>query len=440
MSSSNIAKTRLLILTDISNEPDDEQSLVRLLHYANEFDLEGLIATTSVWLKNTIRPERITERIEAYGQIRDNLLKHAPDYPSADYLHGITKKGSTHFGMDGVGAGQDSEGSDHIIAVVDQLDPRPLWIGVWGGPNTLAQALWKVRATRSPEEVAAFVAKLRLYAISDQDHSGHWLREEFPQLFYIVSPSSIDSEDYGKSTWAGISGDKFHGLFTGPDFHLVSNEWLDENVRHDHGPLAALYPWTKYLMEGDTPTFLYLIPNGLGVPEKPHYGSWGGRYQWNGAFYSDTQDKVEGEDNKIYTTNQGTIWRWRWAYQHDFAARVDWGLQSYEEANHHPVVVINGQAGKAPVDIAAQPGEEIALSAAGTADPDGDAFTVAWWVYQEAGTYEGAVPLEIGAELDAHLTVPDNAAGKEIHVICEVVDTGEPNLTAYRRVIVVVEE
>ena len=437
---SSAAKTRLLVLTDISNEPDDEQSLVRLLHYANDFDLEGLVATTSVWLKNTIRPERITERIEAYGQIRDNLLKHAPDYPTEAYLHSITKAGSTRFGMDGVGEGQNSAGSEHIIEVVDRPDPRPLWIGVWGGPNTLAQALWKIRATRSAAELAAFVGKLRVYTISDQDHSGHWLRREFPQLFYIVSPSSIDDKDYPKSTWVGISGDKFHGHFSGPDFHLVSNEWLDANARRDHGPLGALYPWTKYLMEGDTPTFLYLIPNGLGAPEKPHYGSWGGRYQWNGAFYSDTQDTVQGEDGKTYTTNQATIWRWRRAYQHDFAARLDWGLQSFAEANHNPQVVVNEQSGKAPLELTARPGDTVPLSAAGTSDPDDDAFTVAWWVYPEAGTYSGAVQLEIGAELDAHLEIPAAAAGKEIHVICEVVDTGEPNLNAYRRIIVQVLE
>ena len=70
-------KTRLVVLTDITNEPDDEQSMVRLLSYANEFEIEGLIATTSCWLRNRTVPEKIVERIEAYRQGRANLMVHA---------------------------------------------------------------------------------------------------------------------------------------------------------------------------------------------------------------------------------------------------------------------------------------------------------------------------------------------------------------------------
>ena len=44
-------KPRLVILSDLSNEPDDEESLVRLLVYSDPFDIEGLIATTSTWLR-----------------------------------------------------------------------------------------------------------------------------------------------------------------------------------------------------------------------------------------------------------------------------------------------------------------------------------------------------------------------------------------------------
>lgn len=430
-------KPRYFVLTDISNEPDDEQSLVRLLLYANEFDIEGLVATTSVWLRDRIRPERIAERVEAYGQIRDNLLKNADGYPTAEHLLSITKAGGTRFGMEGVGEGQDTEGSELLIEAVDRDDVRPLWVGVWGGPNVLAQALWKVRKTRSREETAAFVAKLRVYTISDQDNSAHWLRNEFPDLFYIVSPSSVDSKDYPKSTWCGISGDNFHGNFEGPDFHLVSNEWLDENVRNDHGPLCALYPWTKYLMEGDTPTYLYLIPNGLGVPEKPEFGSWGGRYAWNGEFFGDTIDTVVGVDGNSYSTNQATIWRWRQAYQHDFAARADWTITEPEAANHNPEVVVNGQAGKGPVEIVIDGGGVVALDASETTDPDGDELMVKWWIYREAGTYRG----DDGAVADpsawkTSLTVPHGASGRSLHVICEVWDNGTPTLSAFRRVII----
>ena len=134
--------------------------------------------------------------------------------------------------------------------------------------------------TRTPDMMQQLVAKLRVYTISDQDDSGPWIRKTFPGLFYICSPGTNDRGAYHHATWTGISGDKFHGRFSGADFSIVDNPWLDEHIRKNHGPLGAEHPQTKYLMEGDTPSFLYLINNGLGSPEHPNYGSWGGRYEW----------------------------------------------------------------------------------------------------------------------------------------------------------------
>ena len=79
-------RPRLLVLTDISNEPDDEESLVRLLVYANEFDIEGLVATTSTWLRQGTREDLVRRGIAAYGQVRDNLAQHASGYPAAEAL------------------------------------------------------------------------------------------------------------------------------------------------------------------------------------------------------------------------------------------------------------------------------------------------------------------------------------------------------------------
>ncbi len=85
------AKPRVIVLTDISNEPDDEESLVRFLVYSNEYDVEGIVATTSVWLRDKIRPDIIRETIQAYAQVRPNLLLHAPGFPSADQLLSVVK-------------------------------------------------------------------------------------------------------------------------------------------------------------------------------------------------------------------------------------------------------------------------------------------------------------------------------------------------------------
>jgi hypothetical protein len=417
-------RSRVLVLTDIGNEPDDSQSMVRFLLYTNEFDVEGMVATTSTHLKERVNTRMITERVEAYGQVRDNLLKHADGYPTEQFLQERIKSGRPEFGMAGVGEGKDSEGSDWIIRVVDRDDPRPVWVPVWGGPNTLAQALWKVKQTRSPEEVARFITKLRVYTISDQDDAGPWMRRTFPDLFYIVSPGG----GYAHATWSGISGEK-HYKFSGPDFSLVSNEWIDEHVQHGHGPLGALYPDTAFIMEGDTPSFLYLIPNGLNAPEHPEWGGWGGRYEKKGGFYTDTTDTVMGADGKTYTTGQATVWRWREAYQNDFAARMDWCVKPHAEANHPPVAKLgHGEV------LEARAGEVVRLKATGSTDPDGDRLSYEWMNYPEAGTYRDRLEITDSGKEEARLTAPRVEGPQEAHVILKVRDDGSPPLTRYRRV------
>lgn len=442
-------KQRVIILTDISNEPDDEQSLVRFLVYSNEYDVEGMIATTSVWLKDKVRPDKIQERVTAYGRVRNNLLKHASGYPTKEHLLSVIKAGRPEFGLDGVGEGKSSQGSRHIIEVVDKPDTRPVWLCVWGGANCLAQALWDVKYTRSTEELDAFVSKLRVYTISDQDNSGRWMRITFPNLFYIVSPSSVDNQEYHKATWNGISGDRLYKNGPMHKFELVDNPWLERNIIRDHGPLGALYPKLKYIMEGDTPSFFNLINNGLGSHISPKYGGWGGRYVLHQT-YAEThpiwtntrgsRDTVVAENGMLYTSDQATIWRWREAYQYDFAARMDWCVaDTFEKANHNPVVVFQGNKTKAVAKIRATSGEQVNLSAAGTYDPDGDRVSYHWFVYNEAGTFKGAVEIKNSTSPDAYFVAPQVEESKLLHIILEVRDDGRPCLYSYRRIITTIQ-
>ena len=341
-------KPRVMVLTDIENEPDDTMSMVRFLVYANHYDIEGLAASTSTHQRNRVAPERIRRLVQAYGKVRDNLEQHEKGFPTADTLLARISEGLPVYGMQGVGEGKDSSASEQLIRAVDRDDPRPLWVTVWGGPNVLAQALWKVRATRTAEALDRFVSRLRVYAISDQDDSGPWLRAQFPKLFYIVTPGINASGGYHHATWSGIAGDNFHGRFGGADTTLVSNEWLNHHVRRK-GPLGAEYPHWEFMMEGDTPSFLNLIGNGLSNPERPDWGGWGGRYElytphtqrWyvqpeTRPIWTNAQDEVMGTDGKWHTTNHATIWRWRSAMQNDFAARMDWTIKPYAGANHPP--------------------------------------------------------------------------------------------------------
>ncbi|MEP1445270.1 MAG: nucleoside hydrolase-like domain-containing protein [Paraglaciecola sp.] len=447
-------KKRLFVLTDIGGDPDDQMSLVRLLTYANHFDIEGLVATPQGAEKDQVEPHYIEDIVAAYGKVRDNLELHEPGYPTVDTLNAVIAKSLPIHDIEAVGKGKDSSGSELLIRAVDSEDSRPLWVNVWGGPNVLAQALWKVRSTRSPEQLKAFVAKLRVYAISDQDNSGPWIRNEFPELFYIVTPGINAGGGFHHATWIAIGGDKFHGRFGGADFELVSNEWLGRHVR-SKGPLGEKYPFWHYMMEGDTPAFLYLVNNGLNSSENPNWGGWGGRYElykpkkekWflvdeTRPIWTNAQDEVLGNDGEWHTTNHATIWRWREAYQNDFSARMDWTIKSYEAANHPPVPKLTHAA-----YIEAKAGERTDLDASNTTDPDGDALSYQWFVYEEAGT-RGMSNSRTGIKLDinnfdqskAWFNVKTSRVMPPgigtMHIILAVTDHGTPRLTRYQRVIV----
>ena len=114
-------KNRMIVLTDISYfEPDDAQSLVRLLLYSNQIDIEGLIASTNEVRRNQILPEIIEKTIEAYGKVQPNLLKHEAGFPTAKSLLPLIKKGLPLYGMEGVGKGKDSEGSEWILKMLEK--------------------------------------------------------------------------------------------------------------------------------------------------------------------------------------------------------------------------------------------------------------------------------------------------------------------------------
>ena len=447
LSFENPVKQRVFVLTDITNEPDDQESLVRFLVYANEYDIEGLVATTSTHLRNGTRKDKIEELVRNYGKVKATLDKHATGYPTAENLLSITSQHLPLFSMEGVGEGKDSPGSELLIQAVDKADDRPLWVSVWGGANCLAQALWKVKATRSEAAVQQFVDKLRVYTISDQDFAGTWIRHNFPGIFYIVDASAGDSWlEYYKATWTGISGDRHYKNAPFHEFELVDNPWLRENVMENHGPLGANYLEAAYIMEGDTPSFLGLIQNGLSWYKTPAWGGWGGRYElyqsygevakiWTSSVHS--QDEVTLPDGRKDASNQATIWRFRKAYQHDFAARMDWNVaDDFKKANHNPVISLNGNEGKGLAAATAKAGEKVVLSARGSRDPDGDPLTYNWWIYSEAGRYTGKTDLFNSNAEEIGFTMPQLGDNQELHIILEVEDGGSPSLTAYRRVVI----
>jgi hypothetical protein len=430
------AKPRLLVLTDIGGDPDDQQSMVRLLLYANEFDIEGFIASASGVpgeLKEPVtKPQLIRELVEAYGKVHTNLAKHAQGYPSAEQLLSCIKSGNNRRGLEAIGQGNDTEGSRWIIEVVDREDARPVNISIWGGQTDFAQALWRVRQDRGAEGLKKFMAKLRVHDIDDQDKIVEWIWDQFPGLFYVLSKGAK-----GRDKREGA----YRGMYLGGDESLASRDWMEKNIRQGHGPLGALYPthtWTapnphSAIKEGDTPSWFYFLPHGMNDPGHPEWGGWGGRFLvMRDRIYTNAQDTVNG-----VTDARATVWRWRPAYQADFQARLDWCVAgSFEQASHAPVAVLNGNLSRDILRLPVKPGETVPLSAEGSRDQSGKSVTTHWFVYPEAGTFRGDLKLSSADGLKTSFVA---ARAGTIHVILEVRGGRLPRVSFFRRAIVEVK-
>ncbi|KAH8205145.1 hypothetical protein TruAng_000710 [Truncatella angustata] len=440
---------RALIATDMSNEPDDQMSLVRLLTYANEINITTIAGITSNWKNDSIDLDTIKTVIGGYGTVVDslnaNLVYGAIAYPTSDELLGRVRAGWPVYGLAALDQDEISDAAKQLIQDVDESSiSDPQYVLLWGGANVLAEALHYVTKNRISSSVDEFVSKVRVYSISDQDNAGIWIRSNYPKIFYVVSLQGMN--EYIMASWNGISGEKFrHFDQGGPDSSIVTNEWLDEHIRF--GPLGAHYPQYQFIMEGDTPSYFPLIQNGLGDPEHPEWGSWGGRFTPQDIsglhrVYADTADYVRGQSGNMYYSSFATIWRWRQAYQYDFAARMQWTTTGFNGTNHAPVAVVNGTCGPEALKLNYRFGDSVVLDASESWDPDGDDLSFHWLHYREVvQRLEGQIDSE-----SKNVSIESlNDQGSQVsltplsnitmHIILQVQDTHEINITTYRRVI-----
>ena len=474
------AKHRMILLTDLLGEQDDSQMLVRLLVYANEMDIEGLIAVSlsEPWYparnpsqphRIGVHPEELVQDIEAYAAVRPNLLKHAAGWPTREALLAVVGAGPYGYGMAAVGAGQGTPGTRLILRALEKDDPRPVYICITGGANPLAQALWDYRQAHTAAQVKALVAKIRVYEDYGQDDAGAWICHAFPDISWIRSldqvfglmgpgpphiPPGVSPTARDPYVWQPYPP-------TDEGQHL----WMHAHVQQNHGPLGALYPDRtsngrfRYLEGGNTSTWIGLVNRGLFDPEHLTWGGWGGRFRDRKAhlpagqdrvrygagetpyepfaMYPDATDKwTDPETGRTYDDVWTPIRRWRRAYENDFQARMDWCVRDFRDANHNPLAAFDGDRSRTIVRLAPAAGSRVLLDASASTDPDGDRLAFRWYPYPEAGTYRGGITIPDADRATTALTIPADAAGRQIHVILEVRDDNPAvSLYAYRRIV-----
>lgn len=471
-----ISQPRTIVTTD--GEVDDQDSFIRLLLYSNEFRLEGLIYSSSQWhykgdgkgTKYTSEMEMTKDRygertelrwpgtdwmqqfVQKYSIVYPNLVKHDKHFPKPDYLNSLIKVGNIDFEGE---MEKDTEGSDFIKNKLLDNNSEPIYLQIWGGTNTVARALKAIedqyKNTPQWKDVYKKVSeKAIIYAVLDQDNTyKKYIEPNWPNIKVLYNANQFWNFAY---PWTQVVPEQLEKYLRGA--------WFKENIKFNHGPLLSqYYLWgdgtqiqndpehnhgidtaamkkygmTQYdfISEGDSPAFLHLVDVGLGNLKDISYGGWGGRMVQSKTSPNRWEDGDGATDFNPFKNQMDRAYpqtRWIDAIQNDFAARADWCVKSYRNANHAPRVIVRSN------NIKAKKGEPVQLTAS-TSDKDRNKVDIKWWQYFEVDTYEGVVDITNG-----FFIVPEDAKhGDTIHIIVEGTDNGTPALKGYQRITVTVD-
>ncbi len=476
------AKPRTIITTD--GEIDDVDSYIRMLLYANEFTIEGLVYSSSMWHykgdgkgtrfvsememtkkmygeKTDLRWPGITwmnDLLNAYEKVFPKLSTHAKGFPTAAYLKSLIKAGNIDFEGE---MEKDTEGSIFIKTKLLDNTTQPIYLQVWGGTNTIARALKsiedKYKNTADWANIYKKVCdKTIIYAILDQDATyKKYISVNWPGIKIYYNSKQFWCLAY---PWKSAIPQQM--------YHLLEGKFMGENIINNHGPLTKMYysygdgqkqagddehihgdlsklktgQWGSFnqydfISEGDSPAFLHLVNVGLDNLANPHYGGWGGRLKQSKTNPSRWEDGEDMADFNPITQKMDLAYpqiRWLEALQNDFAARADWCVKNYNEANHPPKISV------AKNKLSVKAGQTINLKAIAT-DPDKNKVTISFWQYNEAGTSPEKIVINANGN-NTQIQIPSTAkSGDTIHIIVEGTDNGTPALTRYQRVVLTVK-
>ncbi|MCC5929431.1 MAG: DUF1593 domain-containing protein [Cyclobacteriaceae bacterium] len=462
-------KIRTVILTDMTH--DDGNSLIRYLYYASYFDLEAMIITNQLpdFNHDDTGPwDKGMSILSAYQQELPQLRKHDPDLPGYEELMAVTKQGrgaipiiwltntlefsnniadryvtsswdSVYFhdwigeGLTPHGESKDSEGSDFLVQVFEKDDERPIFVQAWGGTITFVQALHRFRQKHGEEKFRQLLPKLHLYGILFQDISF-----EYFASFEKMKNETCAGLGTAISTYHEEPVELGMVLFENGHFwyYVGSREPgyvkpVKPEMVNGHGPMSDIYDNGG---EGDTPAYLYLLSAvfGLNDPLDPTHGSWGSRFRPMGESFPD----------QYYSTcdiDRHELVRWIPAATNSFKNRLLWSVKEPGEVNREPMAVVNGDRTNKLIRISSKPGAKVLLDASDSSDPDGDALRFHWYRYKEADSYLGELEITNADSNTLTLTMPDDLEDKNLHIILEVKDGGNPELTTYRRIIIEAE-
>lgn len=423
-------RPRVIVTTD--GEVDDRSSMIRFLLYACDFDVAGIVQVNSKFQKRGHSDKKwIEAQLDAYERVLPNLRKHHPAYPAVEQLRSVMRVGNeTEADLWVAPPDMQTKNTAGAKLIIDTLlddDPRPVHVPSWGGANTTASALWKLKTEYTKEQFDYAVSRIRIYCIWYQDGGGAWIQNNIPGAYIYEAYRWDNVWDYESYDHARKQGK----LSANPPSiqEYMKDGWLNEHVKFGHGPLGAMTP-QKYISEGDTPSFLNLTDNGLEADVDYTLGGWGGRAAYDDPkFPNHMSDKSITDDGDSYKM----FWRWVPAAQNDFAARMDWCVKDFTHANHPPVVQLKESARRT-----CRPGETVTLSALAN-DPDGNTLKFRWWQYADADSATATVNIVNAESLDnANFTAP-NEPGKQVQIILEATDNGTPRLTGYQRVIITID-